>query len=92
MSKVYNRLTCVHFALFVYDRISDYTSLEMSKNQSNYINICKAARDNLYASKDSSYFYHVYFSDIYLMLTAADVSMSPLCLLVRYEKHAKWNR
>ena len=23
MSKVYNRLTCVHFALFVYDRISD---------------------------------------------------------------------
>ena len=52
----------------------------------------EAARDNLYASKDLSYFYHIYSSDIYLMLTATDVSMSPLCLLVRYEKHAKWNR
>ena len=73
MNKVYNRLTCVHFALFVYDRISDY----------------EAARDNLYASKDLSYFYYIYSSDIYLMLTATDVSMSPLCLSVRYEKHAK---
>ena len=49
----------------------------------------KAARDNSYASKESPYFYHIHFSDIYLMLTATDVSMSPLCLLVRYEKHAK---
>ena len=73
-------MTCVHFALFVYDRISD----------ANYI--YEAARDNLHASKDLSYFYHIYSSDIYLMLTATDVSMSPLCLLVRYEKHAKWNR
>ena len=38
------------------------------------------SRDNLYASKDLSYFYHIYSSDIYLMLTATDVSMSPLCL------------
>ena len=51
--------------------------------------IYKAARDNIYALKESPYFYHIYFSDIYLMLTATDVSMSPLCLLVRYEKNAK---
>ena len=54
-----------------------------------FSDIYKAARDNIYASKESPYFYHIYFSDIYLMLTATDVSMSPLCLLVRYEKHAK---
>ena len=91
MNKVYNRLTCVHFALFVYDRISDATTHLWKWVRNNRI-ICKAARDNIYASKELPYFYHIYFSDIYLMLTATDVSMSPLCLLVRYEKHAKWNR
>lgn len=90
MNKVYNRLTCVHFALFVYDRISDAnTHLWKGVKINRIIYIYEAARDNSYASKDLSYFYHIYSSDIYLMLTATDVSMSPLCLLVRYEKHAK---
>ena len=84
-------MTCVHFALFVYDRISDANTHLWKGVKINRI-IYEAARDNLYASKDLSYFYHIYSSDIYLMLTATDVSMSPLCLLVRYEKHAKWNR
>ena len=82
MNKVYNRLTCVHFALFVYDRISD-------ANTQHWKGVKINRMVNLYASKDLSYFYHIYSSDIYLMLTATDVSMSPLCLLVRYEKHAK---
>ena len=88
MNKVYNRLTCVHFAIFVYDRISDATTHLWKWVRNNRI----AARDNIYASKESPYSYHIYFSDIYLILTATDVSMSPLCLLDRYEKHAKWNR
>ena len=54
-------------------------------NELGTVELYKAARDNIYASKESPYSYHIYFSDIYLMLTATDVSMSPLCLLVRYE-------